>query len=70
MDQPPGSQEREFPETMSVESAARILSIGRTLAYRLARQGKLPGTLRLGHRYVVSRKILKDFIEGNPSSNP
>lgn len=44
--------------TISVEDAARVLSIGRGLAYRLAREGTLPGVLTLGGRYVVSKGAL------------
>ena len=51
--------------TVKVEEAARILGIGRQTAYELARQGKLPGALRLGHRIVVSRKALERFLEAS-----
>ena len=50
--------------TLSVKSAARILGIGRQLAYRLAAEGKLPGARRLGRRIVVSRRELEAFLEG------
>ena len=50
--------------TMEVPTAGRLLGIGRGLAYELARQGKLPGVLRLGTRYVVSRKLLDRFLDG------
>lgn len=50
--------------TMNVNEAARSLGIGRNLAYDLAKQGKLPGALRLGRRIVVSRKIIEDFLSG------
>jgi hypothetical protein len=50
--------------TMDVPTAGRILGIGRGLAYELARQGKLPGVLRLGARYIVSRKLLERFLDG------
>ena len=49
--------------TMKVEEAAKVLGIGRQTAYALAREGKLPGAIRLGHRIVVSRKVLMDFVE-------
>jgi excisionase family DNA binding protein len=44
--------------TMSVEEAARELGIGRQHAYKLARSGELPGVIKLGTRYVVSRERL------------
>ena len=51
--------------TISVETAAKRLGIGRQLAYSLAREGKLPGALRLGKkRIVVSRRALEAFLEG------
>ena len=51
-------QERERT-TVDVPEAARTLGIGRSLAYDLARRGELPGVIRLGHRFVVSRAALK-----------
>lgn len=50
--------ERDNELTITVEEAAKALSIGRGLAYRLAREGTLPGVLPLGGRYVVSRDAL------------
>ena len=50
--------------TLKVEEAAIILGIGRQTAYELAKQGKLPGALRLGRRIVVSRSQLEHFLEG------
>ena len=51
-------------KTLTVVEAARILGIGRNTAYELARQGKLPGALRLGRRVLVSRQALEAFLEG------
>ena len=51
------------PATIDIVSAARLLGIGRTLAYELAAKGELPGVLRLGHRLVVSRKALNRFLD-------
>ena len=51
-------------KTLTVVEAAKILGIGRNTAYELARQGKLPGALRLGRRVLVSRKALEAFLEG------
>lgn len=52
----------EKPATITVEAAARRLGIGRQLAYSLAREGKLPGALRLGRRFVVSTALLDAFL--------
>jgi excisionase family DNA binding protein len=53
------------PATMSVESAAALLGISRATAYRLARNGELPGAIRLGHRIVVSRTALERLLAGD-----
>jgi excisionase family DNA binding protein len=47
-----------------VPEAARILDISRAQAYELARRGELPGVIRLGRRYVVSRAILERTLNG------
>jgi hypothetical protein len=48
-----------LPPTIDVETAGRILGIGRALAYRLARQGEFPcRVLRAGRRYLVPRAEL------------
>ena len=54
--------------TVTVEESARILGIARQTAYELASQGKLPGALRLGRRWVVSRKLLDAWLEGQESA--
>jgi excisionase family DNA binding protein len=46
---------------LTVPEAARLLRIGRDLAYVLAAQGKLPA-LRLGRRLVVPRDALLRWI--------
>ncbi len=52
--------------TMSIESAARELGIGRSLAYELARSDQFPvPVLRLGkHRLVVPRAPLERLLSG------
>ena len=52
------------PATMNLEAAAKFLGIGRQTAYDLAAQGKFPGALKLGRRWVVSRKALDAWLEG------
>ena len=52
------------PATLSIDEAAHILGIGRTLAYELARQGEFPGLLRIGQKRLrVSRIALDRFLE-------
>lgn len=49
--------------TMTVEEAAARLGISRTLAYELARTGRLPAPVfRLGRRIVVSRLALERVL--------
>lgn len=52
------------PATMKIEEAARLLGVGRQTAYDLANRGELPGALRLGRRWVISRKALEAWLEG------
>ena len=53
--------------TLSVEEAAKVLGIGRSLAFDLARRGELPGVLRLGQKRLrVSRTALERYlVEGS-----
>lgn len=46
---------------ISVEEAAKQLGIGRTLGWRLAREGKLPGATKLGRRVLVSQATLNRY---------
>jgi excisionase family DNA binding protein len=54
----------EQPRTISIEAAAKELGIGRSLAYQLARSGELPGVIKLGNRYVISRAALDRLLDG------
>ena len=54
------------PATIKIEESAGVLGIGRQTAYDLAARGELPGVLRLGRRWVVSRKALEAWLEGKP----
>ena len=53
-----------FQETVTVMEAAGIIGISRRMAYELARKGELPGVRKLGSRYVVSKKLLEDWLQG------
>jgi len=48
-----------------VECAGRILGLGKTSSYELARAGEIPGLVRLGHKWVVKRSKLERWLEGN-----
>ena len=56
------SPEEMIKQTVKVEEAAMILGISRATAYQLAKEGKLPGALRLGRRIVVSKKSCGAFF--------
>lgn len=48
----------EFPPTISVEHAAKLLGVSRSAAYRAVAAGQLP-SLRLGRRiYVPTAQLL------------
>jgi excisionase family DNA binding protein len=48
--------------TITVSEAARLLGIGRGLAYEMARTGKLPA-LRFGKRLVIPRKAIERLLQ-------
>jgi len=50
--------------TVTVEEAARLLGISRTLAYELVARGKLP-YLRLGRRIVIPARALEALVDGS-----
>jgi predicted DNA-binding transcriptional regulator AlpA len=52
--------------TIPIKSAAAMLGISKNLAYRLARERKLPGVIFLGSkRMVVSAAAIRQLLEGN-----
>lgn len=52
------------PAVYTVETAARLLGIGRTLAYDLIRRDEFPvGVIRLGRRIVVPSAKLDALLE-------
>ena len=51
-------------QTYKVEEAAKILGIGRNLAYELVRSGKIP-SLRLGRRIVVPKGAFDRLLSGD-----
>ena len=52
------------PATLKIEEAAKLLGIARQTAYDLANIGQLPGAIRLGKRWVVSKKALDEVLTG------
>ncbi len=53
---------------MTIDEAGVLLGIGRSLAYQLAHQGKLP-VIRLGKRFLVSRKAFEAMLDVKPAAN-
>lgn len=54
-------------KTYSVPQAASILGIGKAKAYEWARSGELPGVLQIGTRFLVSRRALDAYVNGEAS---
>jgi hypothetical protein len=63
------SQLASLPATVDLMTAARILGIGRTKAFELARQGAFPCLeIRVGDLYRVSTPDLLRICSGNSAS--
>lgn len=50
--------------TLSIDATARLLGIGRGLAYELARTGEIP-VIRLGRRMLVPKARLEALLAGD-----
>jgi excisionase family DNA binding protein len=48
--------------TLTVDEAAECLGIGRSLAYEMVRQGKIPA-IRLGGKWLISKAGLERMLE-------
>ncbi|MGP3917732.1 helix-turn-helix domain-containing protein [Nonomuraea sp. 10N515B] len=57
------------PEVISLLAAGRLLGLGRTTTYRLARAGQFPcRVLRIGGRYAVPVRGLRALLD-HPSTD-
>ena len=57
-----------LPTTISVETAARAIGLGRTRAYQLARRGEFPcKVIRIGASYRVVTGDLRRLLGIEPS---
>jgi excisionase family DNA binding protein len=56
--------EKQTKRTVNLDEWAREVGVGRSMAYELARKGQIPGLLKLGTRYLVSRAALERMLEG------
>ncbi len=50
------------PATLTIREAAKVLGVGRALAYEMARAGRIP-VIRLGRRLVVPRPALERMLD-------
>ncbi|NRQ38446.1 helix-turn-helix domain-containing protein [Nonomuraea sp. NN258] len=58
------SEAAQQPEVVSLLAAGRLLGIGRTKAYRLAKAGAFPcRVLRIGGRYTVPVRGLRALLD-------
>ncbi len=53
---------------LTVEEAAQLLDIGRTLAWRLVQEGELP-SVRLGRCVRVPRRELETWVQEQTEEN-
>jgi hypothetical protein len=59
------------PAVLDLVTAARMLGIGRTVAYQLVRKGMWPTpVLRLGHQIKVPRAPLLELLGLSPDPSP
>lgn len=49
---------------LSIEQVAQELGMTRNFIYKQARTGKMPGWIRIGDRWFLSRVNLEKFING------
>ncbi len=52
----------EQRRTYTVEEAAKVLGISRSLAYDEARRGTLPGLIKIGSRLLVSKEAIDRLL--------
>jgi excisionase family DNA binding protein len=64
MDKPSQSPQRA---TLTIEEAAEVLRISKSLAYEAAHRGEIPA-IRIGGRWVVPRVRLERLIDGEAAS--
>ena len=57
------------PPTLTVPQAPRLLGIGRTKCFEMARAGELPGVIRFGRAYRISKPVLLRWLGAEPAGN-
>ena len=53
--------------TLTVDEAAKLLGIGRQLAYDRVKTGEIPA-LKIGRRLLVPRRALEKLLDGSQSA--
>ncbi|MGP3960023.1 helix-turn-helix domain-containing protein [Nonomuraea sp. 3N208] len=60
------AQIQQLPAVVDVVTAGRALGMGRTTAYRLAREGEFPcRIIRIGKKYLVPTAALIALLDGH-----
>ena len=54
----------ENGKVLTIDEVSKELGLTRNLIYRQARTGKMPGWVRIGDRWIISRFNLDRFING------
>lgn len=52
--------------TLSLSQASRLLGVSPNNALNLAKRGEMPGLIKIGRLYRVSKTGLMAFIDGEP----
>jgi excisionase family DNA binding protein len=52
----------EYPAVVQVEDIQNMLCIGRNVAYRILKEGKIK-TIKVGKRYIIPKKSVIEFLE-------
>ena len=55
--------------TLTIAEAAKVLGIGRTKAFEMARSGELPGVVKFGRTYRISKPVLLRWLGAEPAEN-
>lgn len=66
---PPVSNHITEPLVLTIPEAARLLGIGRSKAFELARRGELPGVIRFGRCVRVSKPVLLRWLGAEPAES-
>lgn len=61
------SNQEVIGTTPLVRAAAR-LGVGRSTAYKLAREGRFPGAFQLGSQWFVANRQLERLLNGEQAS--